>query len=419
MQSRSFEEAKNTVKNIRAIPLNIVYGDRDNIGWQVTGLYPTRRSGLGLLPSPGWVDDYEWTGVVDAEQHPNAQNPERGFIGTANERNVAADYPVNLSNSWYYPERGERIDNMIQASDEHDLATSQAMQLDDFSRLVGKIQTTLNHTEFDAALRLSISRLPQAERRDAQRFLAHYRAINGDLHKDSANGLIHHAFLRSAMIALFSDELGGTESEGWHALQTLHDNSYSALIDHLIVAERSASPFWDNILSPEQRESKADVIAQSLASAQQWLSEHYGDDSDDWVWGEAHQYHFQSGASQMAQHLSGVQATAVESLSDFLDRGPYPASGDFSTLNVTGHTLGKDHFKPWLIPEMRLITDFSRDVPLVGINSTGQSDNPASDHYDDGIEAFVEGRYVEFPLDSEQARARYQLQTQFVPVSGD
>ncbi|MCK7512649.1 MAG: penicillin acylase family protein [Desulfobacterales bacterium] len=41
------------MKRIRAIALNMVLADRDNIAWQVIGNYPVRTKGRGLMPSPG------------------------------------------------------------------------------------------------------------------------------------------------------------------------------------------------------------------------------------------------------------------------------------------------------------------------------------------------------------------------------
>ncbi len=35
---------------------------------------------------------------------------------------------------------------------------------------------------------------------------------------------------------------------------------------------------------------------------------------------------------------------------------------------------------------------------LVGVNSSGQSGNPASPHYADGIESWLKGDYMSFPF---------------------
>lgn len=56
-------------------------------------------------------------------------------------------------------------------------------------------------------------------------------------------------------------------------------------------------------------------------------------------------------------------------------------------------------FDTWLIPSMRMIVDFNLEEPLYAINSTGQSDNPASPHYEDGIDAWRKGSYQNMPFD--------------------
>lgn len=35
---------------------------------------------------------------------------------------------------------------------------------------------------------------------------------------------------------------------------------------------------------------------------------------------------------------------------------------------------------------------------MIGLNSSGQSGNPASEHYADGIDAWLKGAYQSFPL---------------------
>ena len=101
-------------------------------------------------------------------------------------------------------------------------------------------------------------------------------------------------------------------------------------------------------------------------------------------------------------------------LSGYFDRGPYPASGDHTTLNVAAYHPGTD-YDVWLIPEMRIIADFGSDEPLIGINSSGQSDNPASPYYDDGITAWREGRYKDFPFKEENINKLYTKTLTLLP----
>ena len=60
-----------------------------------------------------------------------------------------------------------------------------------------------------------------------------------------------------------------------------------------------------------------------------------------------------------------------------------------------------------MFPAMRIVVDFSREEPLIGLNSTGQSGNPASPHYADGIDAWLKGQYMSFPFQSKNLERAY------------
>ena len=108
-RAQNAEKASDASREIRAIALNLVFADASNIGWQVTGRYPNRREGEGLLPSPGWEGRYDWDGYADPMLHPYDQDPAQGWLGTANQRVIPHGYGMQLSNSWSAPERGERL----------------------------------------------------------------------------------------------------------------------------------------------------------------------------------------------------------------------------------------------------------------------------------------------------------------------
>jgi acyl-homoserine-lactone acylase len=47
---------------------------------------------------------------------------------------------------------------------------------------------------------------------------------------------------------------------------------------------------------------------------------------------------------------------------------------------------------------MRLIVDFGQPEPLMGQIATGQSGNPASPNYLNGIEPWLKGQYQSLPM---------------------
>jgi len=404
-QARSLEEASALIGRIRAIPLNMVAADRANIAWQVTGNYPVRAGGRGLMPSPGWTGAYDWRGLLDPSVLPGMKNPASNFIGTANHRTVGRDYPHVLSSSWYWPERAERIAQMIAATDQHTLQTSMDMQLDNRSLFIPKLQAVLSQRELAGAIEQEISSWPDAQKRTkARAALAMLKNFDGRMKPESAGAALVSAFLDQATKHIFLDELGPADSESWKAFAVLNSESYNATCDHLLV-RGDESPFWDNIRTPI-RETKAMILARALADAVVLLETTLGKDSGSWRWGLLHTYLWETDSYKMAPHLGFFERAALGAIQSYFNRGPYPAPGDFFTLNVSMYMMGKD-FDTWIIPGMRLIVDFSREEPMMAVNSSGQSDNPSSPHYADGITLWRKGRYIPFPFRAEAVQAQY------------
>ncbi len=410
----SLDSAGAAVRQIRSIPLNMLYADDRHIAWQVTGRFPNRRQGRGLIPSPGWDSQWDWDGYADALLHPFDQDPPAGWLATANQRTVPPGYGVQVSASWFHPERSERIAELAAARPRHDLRSMQAMQLDQRSTAVGKLQQMLWSPPMASALQQAISQLPPAQQRPALQALARLKGFDGQLDARSADAALYAMFLQQSMLHTFADELGGTDSPAWQALVDAGKVSYSAQADHLY--GREDSPFWDDVRTP-QREDKPAILARSLASTLQQLEQQLGSDPQQWQWGRLHRYHWQTDGQRLARWMGASQRVALNSLGDYLGHGPVPAGGDHSTLNAAGWHWGAG-FDAWLIPAMRMIVDFSAPDPLLAINSSGQSGNPASPHYRDGNQAWLRGEYVSFPFRSERLSASYGQQRLLLQPAG-
>lgn len=404
--AKSVEEAISIMKRIRAIPLNMVFADKDNIAWQVTGNYPMRTKGRGLMPSPGWTGAYDWTGLLDPGLLPNAKNPAAGFIGTANNRTISKDYPYVLSSSWYWPERGERIKQMAAATDQHTTKTGMDMQLDTHSLFVPKLKAAFMQGGLADAIAQEIGSWKDDGRKmKAGTALSILQSFDGNMTANSKGAALVSAFLDQATRNIFLDEMGSHHSNAWKAFLVMNNRSYNATCDHLLV-RGDESPFWDDIHTPG-KETKAQILARSLADAITFMESTLGRDAAKWNWGALHTYTWETDTSKMAPHMGFVKRTALNVLWPYFNRGPYPAPGDHFTLNVSAYTMGDD-FDTWLIPSMRMIVDFSLEEPLVAVNSSGQSDNPSSPHYDDGIKAWRDGSYIPFPFKEEAVKARYK-----------
>jgi len=411
--ANSVDEAIPIIKRIRSIPLNMVFADKDNIAWQVIGNYPVRAKGRGLMPSPGWTGEYDWYGLLKTEMLPNLKNPSVGFIGTANHRPVPKDYPYILSSSWYWPERAERIIQMASATDKHTTQTNMDMQMDTYSLFVPKLKDVILKGDLAGEIIKEIRSWKEEEKAAAARLaLTMLQGFNGDMKTDSKEAALVGAFLDCATKNIFLDELGPVDSKAWKSFLIVNNESYNATCDHLLV-RGDESPFWDDIKTLE-KETKAQIIARSLADAVAFLESTSDKDAGKWRWGALHTYTWETDTYQVAPHLGFIERTALKSLWSYFNRGPYPAPGDIFTLNVSMYMMGKD-FNTWIIPSMRMIVDFSQEEPMLAVNSSGQSDNPSSPHYDDGIKAWRDGEYIPFPFKDAAVKDQYQHVMQLNP----
>jgi acyl-homoserine-lactone acylase len=385
-QASGFADGEHALEGIGFVHLNVLLADAHNIGWQVTGNYPQRAKGHGYFPSPGWTGEYDWNGFVPFAALPHDTNPERGYIATANHRTVEKGAEPWLTGSWYAPERYERISEKLEEHRTHTLATTVELQNDVHDKAADKLRDVLKKLE--PAIHQHLAEAAPAARASGESALKMLGRFDGDMDKDSAGAAFYAIFLNRLTRDIFLDELGPDSSTAWQSFMLGNAVSYSAQQDHML--GREDSPFWDDVRTTGHKEDKSEIFALALANAWQQATSTMGSNTADWKWGNIHSYTWESGSTKLKPYLPFAQRQAVSALSAYLDRGPYPAPGSTNTVNVAGYTIG-DSFKVWNVPAMRLIVDFSQSEPLYLINSGGQSGNPASPHYADGIELYLSG----------------------------
>ncbi|MGE8640069.1 MAG: penicillin acylase family protein, partial [Achromobacter sp.] len=116
---------------------NMVYADVDgNIGWFGGSIAPIRPRGdwSGMLPVPG-NGDFEWRGILPGSALPRAFNPPEGYVATANEYNLPADfaYKEMSARTWAEPYRVQRIREVLADGKDLTVQQSQDLQYDNLS----------------------------------------------------------------------------------------------------------------------------------------------------------------------------------------------------------------------------------------------------------------------------------------------
>ncbi|OKO47002.1 penicillin acylase family protein [Pseudomonas sp. BTN1] len=367
-------KASDATREIRAIALNMIFADASNIGWQVTGRFPNRREGEGLLPSPGWDTRFDWDGYADAMLHPYDQDPAQGWIGTANQRTAPRGYGMQLSNAWDAPERSERLAQLANAGT-HDSRSLIAMQYDQTTLFAAKLKGMFQAPGMAQPLKQAIEALPAAERAKAREALERLMAFDGRLATTSADAAIYELFLQESARQIFLDKLGPENSASWKAFVSNASLSYSAIADHLL--GREDSPFWDDTRTP-QKEDKPAILARTLAAAIATGDSQLGADHKAWQWGKLH-------------------STTWKNTSGQVLRGPFASGGDHNTLNPAPYSWGQD-FNATQVSALRMIIDFGQAEPMMGQGGIGQSGNPASPNYVSGIDPSLKAQYLSFPM---------------------
>ncbi len=369
----SVEELRAATRTWRVPTWSLVVADTSgHFGYQAVGGIPVRRVWERGY-RPGWDPAHQWQGAIPFEQMPRLQDPDRGWVATANNRVAPNDFPYHLSGTWASGHRARRIRQMIEAHDGFSMETFAEMQQD---------TRTLRADEALPGLVPVLQKSSESRVLEAAGLL---HAWDHNMAPDSAAALIFEVFFnnwcRNVAAERFEEELAAALS-----------GTCGGLAGALIY-ENVADWFGSDTV---REMSMVAALTDALAEIESRL----GPDMSEWAWGKLHKV-------QLRHVLSGRGE-----LGTLLDRGGLPVGGNGVTVCNTG-------FDPnWGAPtgaNYRLISDLGEDG-MWAVESQGQSGHPGSDHYCDQLEEWLEGRYHFLALGAENALDNAQSVAVFEPA---
>lgn len=386
-RAQTMAQFRSAAAKMHSIYLNLVYSDGEKIAWQTTGRIPVRSKGTGQLPSIA-AEGYRWKGFLPFDRQPRKENPEDGFLVTANERTVAKGDDRKISGAWYSPERAERIRSMLTPKNDWTGAETRQMQMDLYSRMAEK--TIAIFSERQVEINNAIARLPEKKQKRARAALDILTKFDNVMSAKSQGAAVMGAFYHVFTRNVFGDELV-IDSPLWKAFIDTNLRSYSAPQDHIL--GRDESPFFDNVKTPE-KETRADMLALSLADAYEFCGDEMGA-PEKWRWEKLHKIYWRNDTTKEAGILSW-----------YMNHGPVSYQGDSHTINVSHYPWGES-FETFAIPAMRFVVDFNEAEPAQLMIHSGVSGNPSSDHYRDQIKLFLKGENNALPMGAEAKKKQY------------
>ncbi len=383
-RAQTWGEFDTALADWSAPALNFVFADVDgNIGYRLAGDIPIRGAGLGLVPAPGWTDEYEWAGVIPHAELPSLFNPPSGMIVTANNKITGDDYPHFLGVESYPGWRARRIEEMLREKRRHNLRNMEQIQLDTASHYAAELAPILAaHQSTDPYVNIGVNLL---------------RNWSHTMEKDSAAALVFHYTLLHLLEMTFGDKLGpatkgflgGTLSPLFIISGFVH-RAETRLLE--ILRENEESRWYADAKTGRQR-SRDELIGEALQQAVRRIRKEVNPTPRNWAWGRMHQIRY------------GHPMGSVRILRGFFNRGPFPISGDGTTPNQTS-------FAPELPPGLAQVVASYRQIYDVGdwdnaraITTSGQSGHPLSPNYADQIPMWLEGNYHPMPWTREAVEA--------------
>lgn len=113
LETKNVSEFRDALKGMDNMFFNYAIADVEgNIVHQSTGLVPIRANHGGELQAYGNQED-TWLGFIPKEELPQMVNPERGWIGTANNDTRPDEYPYYYSNHFSPYYRYQRITELL------------------------------------------------------------------------------------------------------------------------------------------------------------------------------------------------------------------------------------------------------------------------------------------------------------------
>lgn len=347
MRARNFSEFDAALARWKAPAVNKTYADIDgHIAWTPAGYVPRRNGWTGMLPVPG-SGQFEWAGNLTRNEMPKIVDPIEGFVATANEFNLPADWDHSLRPvgfEWTDSSRAVRIRDVLGHTPRHELWHSQRLQTDIHSVPAARLQRILmQHRPADAEGRLA---------RDM--IMAWDTAMSPDSAAAALFGLWWSKHLRPAVIAALCPATG--------AHFDLIDGGHTDAILKAIEAE------------PRRFLAVAET---TLAAALREARDLLGAEPSQWRWGDLHQMRFEHAV------FSNKQGFTV---------GPFPLGGDASTPMQASPRLADRRVISGA--SIRLVMDVGNWDKSLCINTPGQSGDPASRHYGDLAPVWAAGEYV-------------------------
>lgn len=371
-RAKNMQEFKDAVATGLAPGLNILYADKENIGWWIFGEVWKKRPGIKTdFILDGQSGNDEILGTLSMNEKPHSENPESGLIVSANAR--PSGYPAHLRGDWQPDDRQKTLEKILSQNDKwspEELMEVQALNMNFENKVL--LHALLNDLSFKN----------KTEENRYDKYVQILREWNLSSEITSIAPSIYYSWTRDIqkklLVNLTDDEkeIFAKVPNGW------------IFFKRVILGP--TSPWWKKF-------DRSALLKETFIGTITTLEKRFGEDTNEWKWGKLHTLEF--------VHPIG----RVKPLNYIFNLGPYPAPGATQEVNNQKVTSFKGDFAVTAGPSTRRIIDFARPEKAWGILPIGNSGHLLSPFYNDQVQLFLEGKYREELLDLDEGDARFKM----------
>lgn len=345
--AKNYDDYLKALKHWVAPAQNFVFASTEgDIALWIQGLFPNKWKGQGKFLLDGSNPEDEWQSFIPQEYNAHTKNPERGFVSSANQHPVDISYPFYVFNDGYETYRNRVINDFFRSKEK--------VTIQDFKNL----QNNNYNLKASELLPFMIANMDSS-------------GLNSE-EKEFFNEIKSWNYYSD--INLMAPSVWDL---WWNKLYSLTWDEYAnekvALVKPFVyqtiylLKNNPKDPFMDIVDTPK-KETSYDLFLITFKETVKELSE----------WKTKHgDYNWSKYKGTYVGHL--LQALPAFSRFDI------PIGGDRNTVNAAA----KNHGPSW-----RMIVEMSYPPKALGIYPGGQSGNPGSKYYDNFIDKWAAGDYI-------------------------
>ncbi|WP_299548004.1 penicillin acylase family protein [Seonamhaeicola sp.] len=345
---KNYDDYLKALSNHVAPAQNFVFASTEgDIALWIQGLFPNKWKGQGKFLLDGSNPDHDWQSFIPRKYNAHTKNPERGFVSSANQHPVDVSYSFYVFNDGYEAYRNRVINDFFRSKETFTIQDFKDLQNNNFNLKASELLPyMLENTD--------TSSLSDEEKKLFN--MVQDWDFNSNI--DQTAPSIWDAWWR----ILFDLTWDHTKIEDGNTVRTFTYHTINLLKNY------PDDDLMDIVDTPEKKETSHDLFLISFKEAAKTLTDWKAENGD---------YNWANYKQPYVGHL--LQALPAFS------RFNIPIGGDRNTVNASDVNHG---------PSWRMIVEMSSPPKALGIYPGGQSGNPGSKFYDNFIDDWAAGNYL-------------------------